>query len=333
MFVGRLSALETRALTSPLLSAVVPVYNEERCLRAFYDELAAALKATGLRYEVIFVDDGSTDATPSIIEQLRERDPFVAAISLSRNFGHQTALTAGMDFAAGDAVITLDADLQHPPALIAELVARWRAGAKIVHAVRMDTEDGGWFKSWASGAFYLFINAMSATPVAANAADFRLFDRQAVDLLRSMKEHHRFLRGMVGWLGLKEDSIDFVAPPRAAGKSKYTWRKMFRMATDGVIAFSIKPLRVALWLGLSSISVIAVYAAYVLYMYLFHDALIKGWASLILVTMFLGSIQLVMLGILGEYMGRTYEEVKNRPLYVVGRLLPRRETAAEPRAP
>lgn len=310
---------------TPLLSIIVPVLNEERCLGAFYAELSAVLKSLDIRHEVIFVDDGSTDGTMRVIEGLRAGDPAVAAVCLSRNFGHQTALTAGLDFAAGDVVITLDADLQHPPALIREMLARWRAGAKVVHAVREETEDAGWFKSWSSRAFYRLINALSSTPIAANAADFRLLDRQAVDLLKSMKERHRFLRGMIGWMGLAEDSISFVAPRRVAGRSKYTWRKMARMASDGIVSFSIKPLRAALWLGVLSIALNSIYAVYILYMFFFHGMLIKGWASLILVVMFIGSVQLLLLGIIGEYVGRTYEEVKDRPLYVLGRLLPRRE--------
>ena len=307
-----------------LLSLVVPVYNEEHCLPSFYAELAAVLKELGTRHEIVFVDDGSTDASLRIIERFQAEDPAVAVVALSRNFGHQKALTAGMDFAAGDVVITLDSDLQHPPALIPQLLQRWRAGAKVVHAIRRDTEKAGWLKSATSGGYYRLINALSATPIVVNAADFRLLDRQAVDLLKSMKEQHRFLRGMIGWLGLAEDSIDFVAPRRAAGKSKYTWRKMFSLATDGIVSFSVKPLRVALWLGMLSIAVNAIYAIYIFFGYFFLSGIIKGWPSLILLIMFLGSVQLVLLGIIGEYLGRTYEQSKGRPLYVVGRLYPGR---------
>lgn len=317
----------TQVMKDSLLSIIVPVYDEENCLPAFYAELSAVLKKLGMRHEIIFVDDGSTDASLRVIERFQNEDPAVALISLSRNFGHQTALTAGIDFAAGDAVITLDADLQHPPSLIVQLVARWRAGAKIVHAIRRHTESIGLLKYTASNVYYRLINALSATPIVVNAADFRLMDRQAVDLLKSMKEQHRFLRGMIGWLGLAEDSIEFVAPSRTAGRSKFTWRKMFHMATDGIVSFSIKPLRVALWLGLLAIPVNALYAGYILFMYFFHQGIIKGWPSLIILTMFLGSIQLVMLGIIGEYIGRTYEEVKGRPLYVVRRLYPRQAAA------
>lgn len=311
-------------MPAPILSVVVPVYNEEQCLAAFHAELAAALEKTGLDHEVIFVDDGSCDGSLRVLNRLREKDPSVSVVSLTRNFGHQIALTAGIDLATGAAVVTLDADLQHPPALIPEMVARWTAGAAVVQMVRRDDEGASPLKSWTSGAFYGLINSLSATPVPARAADFRLLDRRAVDLLKSMKERHRFLRGMIGWLGLPEEYIVFASPPRAAGRSKYTWRKMARLASDGIVSFSIVPLRAALWLGVVSIGVNAVYAAYILFMYFVHAMLIKGWASLILLVMFLGSIQLILLGIIGEYIGRTYEEVKNRPLYVVDKLLPRR---------
>lgn len=314
-------------MKSALLSVVVPVYNEEQCLEAFHSELASALAKTGLPHEIIFVDDGSTDASLRIIERLRQIDPSIAAIAFSRNFGHQAALTAGIDMAAGDAVITLDADLQHPPALITELIARWQAGAKVVQAKRNNDEEAGRFKAWASALFYRFINSLSSTPVPPRSADFRLLDRQAVDLLKSMKETHRFLRGMVGWLGLAEEVVVYTAPPRAAGRSKYSWAKMARLAADGIVSFSIVPLRAALWLGVLSICISLAYATYVMYMFFVHDALIKGWASLIMVIMFLGSIQLILLGIIGEYIGRTYEEVKRRPPYVIDRLLPRRDAA------
>lgn len=315
-------------MTAPLLSVVVPVYNEEQCLAAFHAELSSALRQTGLRHEILFIDDGSSDGTWALLGRLREQDPAVSAVSLSRNFGHQIALTAGLDLATGAAVVTLDADLQHPPALIPQMTARWKAGAMVVQMVRAADDGGGRLKSLTSGAFYRLINALSSTPVPPRAADFRLLDRKAVDQLKSMKERHRFLRGMIGWLGLREETIVFTAPPRAAGRTKYTWSKMARLASDGIISFSIIPLRAALWLGVLSIGVNAVYAAYVFYMYFVHAALIKGWASLILLVMFLGSIQLILLGIIGEYLGRTYEEVKNRPLYVIGELLPRRDATS-----
>jgi len=312
-------------LSQETLSVVVPVYNEEHCLRRFYAELSAALRSQLLRYEILFIDDGSHDGSLAILSELQEKDPAIAVVCLSRNFGHQTALTAGLELAQGDAVVMLDADLQHPPEIILQLLEQWRAGAKVVHTIRESTEDIGLLKKFSSWLYYRIINLLSSTPIEANAADFRLLDRQAVKMLRSMGERQRFLRGMIGWLGLPSACVRFTAPKRAAGTSKYTWNKMFRMATDGIVSFSTKPLRAALWLGLFCLFVNCLYAGYVLYMHFFRDTLIRGWASLILLMMFLGSSQLILLGIVGEYIGRIYEEIKSRPLYLVREIRPARQ--------
>ena len=307
-----------------VISAIVPVYNEEGCLRQFHAELTSTLRSQPIRYEILYIDDGSTDGSAGILHEFQAQDAAVAVVHMTRNFGHQTALTAGLELAKGDAVITLDCDLQHPPELILRLLAEWRAGAKVVHTVREETEDIGPLKKTASALFYRLINFLSSTPIRANAADFRLLDRQAVDMLKTMNERNRFLRGMIAWLGLAEVSVSFKAPKRAAGKSKYTWRKMLRMGADGIASFSIQPLRLALWLGLAVLSVNAVYATYVLHHYIFYNTLIQGWASLILLMMFLGSSQLIMLGVIGEYIGRIYEESKSRPLFLVRELRPHR---------
>ncbi len=307
---------------SPLLSVVAPVYNEEPVLPEFHARLSGVLRPLGVRYEILYVDDGSVDRTAALLEELSRKDGSVRALLLTRNFGHQTALSAGLDFASGEAVVTMDADLQHPPELIPRLLEHWRSGAKVVHAVREDTEGVGLPKKWSSALYYRVVNALSSTPIAANAADFRLLDRQAVEALKSMKERNRFLRGMIGWLGMPEASVPFSAPRRAAGGSKYTWRKMLRMGVDGILSFSVKPLRAALWLGLFVLAVNVAYAAFILYNYFFRHATIKGWASLILFTMFMNSIQLILLGVIGEYIGRMYEESKARPLYLVRRHLP-----------
>ncbi len=305
---------------APVLSIVVPVYNEEHCIKRFYDELHGVLKAEGLPYEILFVDDGSIDDSLKVIDELRKNDPGVAAVVLSRNFGHQTALTAGMDLARGEAVITLDADLQHPPQLISRLVAEWRAGAKVVHTIRVETAGASGLKKLTSRLFYKLINFLSPTPIKADAADFRLLDRRALEALKSMKERHRFLRGMIGWLGFKEASVAFKAGQRAAGDSKYTWRKMSHMATDGIVSFSTRPLRIALWMGLLVFMANAAYGCYILYLYFFRHILLQGWATIVLLTMFLGSSQLILLGVVGEYIGRIYEEIKDRPLYIIQEL-------------
>lgn len=247
-----------------------------------------------------------------------ERDRRVSAVVLTRNFGHQLALTAGLEFARGKAVVTMDADLQHPPNLILRMMEEWRKGALVVGTVRTGTEDAGPLKRLTSRMFYGLINALSKTPVQPDAADFRLLDRRAVETLQRMRERHRFLRGMIGWLGFPESTVEFSAGLRAGGKSKYTWAKMFAMATDGIVSFSTLPLKAALLLGMAALGLCAAYAAYVFYMFAFHGVLLmKGWASTILLTMFLGGCQLILLGVTGEYIGRIYEEIKSRPLFIV----------------
>ncbi len=319
-------------MSAPELSIVVPVYNEESGLERFHAELTRVLQSLGQPYEVVYVDDGSTDASLAVLSRLRDADPAVGGVALTRNFGHQVALTAGLELASGRAVVTLDADLQHPPEVIERLVSEWKRGALVVTAVRSETAGSGPLKTLTSRLFYGVINRLSSTPVRPDAADFRLLDRRAVEALRSMRERHRFLRGMVGWLGFPEATVSFKAGRRAAGRSQYTWRKMFRMAGDGIVSFSTAPLRAALWLGLAALGVCGLYAAYVVYMWAFQSVfVIRGWASTVLLNMFLGGCQLILLGVAGEYIGRIYEEVKGRPLYLVRELLPRQNPAAAPR--
>lgn len=308
---------EALAGAAPGLSIVVPVFNEAECLSRFHQELSAALRSQMMTYEILYIDDGSSDDSLKIIERIQQSDPSVAAVVLSRNFGHQAALSAGLELARGTAVVTLDADLQHPPELILNLLDEWREGAKVVHTVRENTEEIGTFKNLASRLYYRLLNFLSTTPIEADSADFRLLDRQAVEMLKTMNERHRFLRGMIQWLGLPESKVTFSAPKRFAGRSKFTWRKMFRMGADGIVSFSTKPLRAALWLGLGVLAVCLAYTIYVFYQFFFNQAVLRGWTSLILLTTFLGSAQLILLGVVGEYIGRIYEEAKSRPLYLV----------------
>ncbi|MFA6317477.1 MAG: glycosyltransferase family 2 protein [Elusimicrobiota bacterium] len=308
-------------MDQPVLSVVVPVYNEEDCLASFHRELSGALRSMVETYEVVYVDDGSSDGSLAALEELRRLDPAVRIAVLTRNFGHQLALTAGLGLACGAAVITMDADLQHPPGLIPKLVEEWRKGAWVVSTVRTDTEDAGALKRLTSRTFYGLINALSRTPVQPDAADFRLLDRRAVETLNAMKERHRFLRGMIGWLGYPEASVPFSAGPRRAGRSKYTWTRMFSFAADGIVSFSTLPLKAALLLGALALGLCGLYAVYVVAMFAFHGVLlIKGWASTVLLTMFLGGCQLILLGVTGEYIGRIYEEIKARPLFLVKEL-------------
>lgn len=305
------------------LSVVVPVCDEVDCIPLLHGRLTAVLKGLGMSYEIFFIDDGSRDGSAAAIRALQGSDPAVGGVLLTRNFGHQAALTAGLAAARGAAAVTMDADLQHPPELIPELVAAWKKGARVVHAVREETEGIGMLKNLSSSLYYRLLARLSDVSPRSDAADFRLLDRTALDALGKMDERQRFLRGMIGWLGLPEEQVVFRAPARAAGRSKYGWRKMWALAVDGVVSSSIKPLRASLWLGFFALLACGCYALYVLHAYLYFDV-IRGWSSLILVSLFFGGIHLVLLGVMGEYIGRIYEEVKARPHYVLKELLPPR---------
>ena len=308
----------------PLLSVVVPAHNEEASLPALHRELAATLSGVTDDYELIVVDDGSTDGTSQAVRGLHRRDPRVSLIALAGNVGHQLALSAGLDAARGKAVVMMDADLQHPPSLIPDMVRLWRGGAMVVQAVRQEAEGEPWLKRAASRLYYAVFNALSESPVRPGASDFRLLDRVAVEALRSMKERRRMLRGMVGWLRLPEAIVYYKAPARAAGRSKYTWARQLRMAVDGLVAFSAQPLRLALWLGLGAVATVGAYAVYVLYIHFVTGAALKGWSSLVLLTSFIGGVQLVALGLIGEYLATVYDELKARPLYLVRETIPPR---------
>lgn len=272
-------------------------------------------------HEVLYLEDSSKDRTLEVLRKIQRQDPTVSVIVMSRRFGHQASLSAGIDFAQGDAVLMLDSDLQHPPEIIPRLVEQWRRGAKIIYTVREKTESIGLLKRWSSATYYWILNALSSTEIKAGTADFRLLDRDVVNVLKSMKERHRFLRGMIPWLGFSQAEVRFTAEPRAAGRSKYTFLRMWRMAFDGIVSFSIQPLRMALWLGLAALGVNIAYATFIFYMYFFHRYHVPGWTSLIMLIMLMSSIQLVLIGIIGEYIGRIFEEVKGRPLYVVQQVI------------
>ncbi len=309
---------EARHERSNLLSVVAPCYNESEVVELFYREIRPVLEALpGLNYELIFVDDGSDDDTLDQLNRIAEKNPAVRVCSLSRNFGHQIALTAGLDAAAGDAVIMMDADLQHPPALIAELVRRWREGYDIVSAIRNRTEGASWFKNLTSRSFYTLLNWLSTTKVPLGAADFCLISRRVARSLGDMPERHRFLRGLLSWAGFRRAFVDYQSPRRAAGRTKYGLVKMAALALDAVFAFSAEPLRLALRAGLAITVLGFAYLAWTLIDgYLLH-ALVPGYSSLIGIVTILGGCQLVFIGLIGEYLARVFEQVKGRPLYLV----------------
>lgn len=297
---------------------MVPCYNESEVIGAFHGAIRPVLDSlSGLDTEIVYVDDGSTDDTLDKLNTIAQGDATVRVCSLSRNFGHQVSLTAGLDFAAGDAVIMMDSDLQHPPALIPQLVTRWREGYDVVSAVRQRTAGESWFKNVTSQGFYVLLNALSATKVPAGAADFCLITKRVRQALVDMPERHRFLRGMVSWVGFRRALIPYAAPPRAAGKTKYSTMKMIALALDAVFSFSAEPLRLALRAGVTIALLGLVYLAWTLIYGYLYRGLVPGYASLIGVTLILGGCQLAFIGLIGQYLARVFEEVKGRPIYLL----------------
>jgi len=300
----------------PLLSIVVPAYNEAGCIDEMVRRLTAVLSGLDADYEIIFVNDGSRDQTLERLRDQAARNPKIRYISFARNFGHQFALTAGVDHAAGDAVITLDGDLQHPPELIPELVGHWRAGYDVVYTVRVANKGHATKEFW-SRAFYWLMRKLTGVEVPTGGADFRLLDQRAADALRACREQFVFVRGLVPWLGFRRKAVPYEAAERFAGSTSYVFARMLRFALDGVFSFSIVPLRMISFLGAMTILLGVVYGGYTVWVRLFSDHAVSGWASLIGVMLVFSGTQLLSLGILSEYVGRIYEEVKHRPRYVI----------------
>ncbi len=299
------------------LSVVLPVFNEQDTLPLTYRRLCEVLSTLDADCELLFIDDGSTDDTDAVLEALRRRDPRVRRVTLSRNFGHQAALLAGLEHARGQAVVTMDADLQHPPELIPQMVALWRQGWEIVQAVRRQPANESRLRRIGSRGFYRLLGALSRVQVTPGASDFRLMDRVAVEALLACRERCRFHRGLVHWIGFRRTELPYDAAPRAAGRSKYSWRAIWRLAGDAIFAFSTWPLRLAGLAGVVVSLVATGYLAFVLWARLFTDRTVPGWTSILAAVLVLGGVQLVVLWILGEYVGRLYEEAKQRPIYIV----------------
>ena len=301
-----------RSLT--LLSVVAPVYNEEATIQEFYARVCCALE--GVNFELVLVDDGSTDGSTASLDQLATNDPRVRVVYLSRNFGHQTALTAGLDHARGDAVVMLDADLQDPPELIARMLDHWRAGCDVVYAVREQREGESRFKLSTARWFYKLFDKLAQVELQHNSGDFRLLDRRALDALLAMRERNRFLRGMTVWVGYTQAAVPYKRDPRYAGETKYTLSKMLRFSLDAISSFSHRPLQLATLLGFA-ISTLAFIAIPVVIVLRIIGSYLPGFGSITIVILLLGGIQLIAIGIIGEYVGRIYDEVKGRPLYLV----------------
>ncbi len=299
------------------IDIVVPAYNEEACLERFHTELSAVLDRLPHRFRVIYVDDGSADATPEICRALKARDDRVEYIRLSRNFGHQAALTAGLDAADADAVITMDADLQHPPSVIPSFVEAWEQGAELVTGIRTEADSVGVRKRVPSQLFYRLLNAVSEIPITRDAPDFRLLDHRVVSAVRQLREQSRFLRGIYSWIGFRQRSVQYCQASRAAGETKYTPAKTYRLALAAVLSFSRAPLRLATLLGVVVSALTFCYGLYAVAQAVVFRRALPGWTSLAVLVSFLSGIQLLTLGLFGEYLGQVLEETKGRPLYVV----------------
>jgi polyisoprenyl-phosphate glycosyltransferase len=303
----------------PIFSIVAPVYNEESVLEELHRRIREVMDQTGESWELVLVNDGSRDQSAQMIDGLHRRDPRVRGLSLSRNFGFQIAVTAGLDYARGDVVILIDADLQDPPEVILEMIARWREGYDVVYGVRTEREGETWFKLFTAKAFYRLIHRITSISIPQDTGDFRLMDRRVVDAIRLMPERNRFLRGMVSWVGFKQIGVHYRRHSRFAGQTKFSVAKMTRFAVDAITSFSYFPLQLATYLGFLIAALSAVTILIVIAVRLFspppHPLL--GQATTLVAVLFLGGVQLISLGIIGEYLGRIYDEVKDRPIYLV----------------
>lgn len=305
-------------MARPTLSLVLPIYNEEEVIPELHVRLQEFLGKLGVPSEVVFVNDGSRDRSMELLRKIAKGEPRYRILSFARNFGHQTAITAGIDYARGAAVVVMDADLQDPPEVVLEMVAKWREGYDVVYGKRGKREGETWFKLFTARWFYRVFAAMIPIEVPLDTGDFRLMSRRVVVALRALRETHRFVRGMVAWVGFRQTAVIYDRPGRFAGETKYPLKKMLKFAADGITSFSILPLRFATYLGMF-ISVLSVgVAAWALVARFALQATVPGWTAEVVLISLLAAVQLLMIGILGEYVGRIYEQVKGRPLYVVG---------------
>jgi polyisoprenyl-phosphate glycosyltransferase len=301
----------------PKYSLVIPVYNEESTIPALYQRVSAVMDGLDDLCELILINDGSHDRTLSLLRDLHDRDDRVVYLSLARNFGHQIAVTAGLNYVRGRVIIVLDADLQDPPELIPDLLALWRQGYQIVYAQRTKRVRESWFKRLCAYVFYRLLRQLANVDIPTDTGDFCLMDRQIVDLLNQMPERNRYLRGLRSWVGFNQIALKFDRDSRFAGEVKYTFGKSFNLAVNGLVSFSIIPLRLSTYLGLFSAVVAIIMAILVFYWRVFTTSALTGFATIAIAIFFLGAVQLISIGILGEYIGRIYEEVKNRPLYTL----------------
>jgi glycosyltransferase involved in cell wall biosynthesis len=312
-------------MSAPTLSVVVPCYNEQESIHACHEKLTEVLSALKESYEIVYVDDGSHDQTAALLEQIHARDSHVVVVRLSRNFGHQPAVTAGLSASLGQALVIIDADLQDPPELIPEMVALWRSGYKVVYGIRRTRDGETPFKLWTAKAFYRVINSLSDVDIPIDTGDFRLIDRVVVDVFLQMPERHRLLRGMWSWIGFSQVGLPYQRAQRFAGETKYPLRKMLGLALDGIVSFSVVPLRLVTALGFLSAGAAFIGIVYTLWVRLLTHSWVRGWAISFVGMLFMAGVQMLCLGILGEYIGRIYTESKQRPLFIRHEILRRDE--------
>lgn len=311
----------------PLLSVIVPVYNEQEVLPVFHERLVTALTELNYAIEIVYINDGSMDATLAFLEELYGKDARVALVDLSRNFGKEIALTAGLHKAQGDAVVVIDADLQDPPELIPQLVKEWENGYDVIYARRTQRKGETWLKKASAASFYRVIQRLSKVRIPEDTGDFRLLSRRAVEALNTLSEQHRFMKGLFAWIGYKQKAVYYDRDPRFAGKSKWNYWKLWNFAIDGITSFTTAPLKFATYIGFFTAFVAFVYGSYMLVRTLFFGNPVPGYPSLIVIILFLGGIQLMAIGVVGEYVGRIFTETKQRPLYFLNEYKPRRDNA------
>lgn len=298
-------------------SVVIPIFNEQANLSELHTRLSSVLQALNEPYEILFVDDGSKDNSREQIAALAAKDKTVRSLFLSRNFGHQAAIAAGIDFSRGDAVVMMDGDLQDPPEVIPRLIEQWKQGHQVVFAIRRQRKEA-WPKRFAYETFYRLLRSAASIEIPADAGDFSLIDRQVADILKKMPERNRFIRGLRSWVGFRQIGVEYERDARHGGEAKYTFKKLVKLAFDGFLSFSYLPLRLAFWLGVASFVACLAWSAFSLYAKFFMNQSPQGWTSLMIAVTLLGGVQLVLIGIVGEYIARIYDEVKQRPFYIVG---------------
>ena len=303
----------------PVFSIIAPVYNELDTLPELFRRVGEVMDSTGEPWELILVDDGSRDGSTERILQMAEQDERVRPVIFARNFGHQIAVTAGLDYSRGDAVVIIDADLQDPPEVILDLIKKWKEGYEVVFAVRAEREGESWFKLMTASFFYRMIYRITDVKIPLDTGDFRLMDRKVVNVMNSMRERHRFLRGMSAWVGFKQVGVPYRRAARFAGSTKYPFSKMFKLALNAITGFSYFPLQLATYLGFGAAGLSIILIPIVIFERLITNRELVGQATTLVAVLFLGGVQLISLGILGEYLGRVYDEVKGRPLYIVSR--------------